>query len=128
MKEVKLNKESKKMMPRPVYNQCLWIVKDYERLVEMNKYISDNMPEGEGDYVYYADSSENLICKAVLDNARFQIKCVEEALSIIPDELRDGIYKNITAGIVFDSVASMNTWKKWKERFIRYLAQKLNLY
>ena len=128
MKEVKLNGNTKEQMPRPVYNQCLWIVRDYKRLIEMDKYIRENIPDGEHSFVYYADSSEGLLKKEVLENARFQIKCVEESFSVIPEEFRKGIYENIAEKVPFDFDTSINTWKKWKSRFIKQLAQKLNLY
>lgn len=123
---IEVNGQENRIMPRTVYNQCLWIVRDYERL----KLICDNSSEAmlREDAFFYADDKNGLLSGPVINEARARVIAIEESLELIPVEYRKGVYENVANNVRFSDLASANTWKKWKKRFLYNIASKLNLY
>ena len=108
LKEYQPVSEKKYVLPHAVYHQCIWIVRDMER---MERLLADG---GAG------------AAEAV---ARARLSGISDALSVIPAEYRNGVIAGIvTRGGLYDGYAHENTWKRWKQRFIFNLARNLGLY
>lgn len=97
-REYQQGKQKQFLLPFPVYMQCLWFVRDYERLSKI---------KGE--------------------RAAAKIKAIDRALEEIPEDYRQGIFENILFHSKFSDLAHENTWKIWKQRFVYYVASNLDL-
>ncbi len=104
MREYQLRSTACFVLPRPVYIQCIWMIRDIERMEEL---------------VLNSDDSWN---DPVSSAAREKLEAIDAALALVPEEYRDGIILNITDKLPFGSGAHDNTWKKWKQRFVYELA------
>lgn len=103
MKEYQSVREKEYVLPRAVYYQCVWIVRDMERM--------EKTPVSE------------------LDLTRQRLECIRRAILEIPEEYRSGVLKSvIQRGAPIGDFAHENTWKRWKQRFIYRLAKNLGLY
>lgn len=88
-------------LPKPVYYQCIWTVRDIDRL---------KLIESSDEY------------------ARRRLSAIYEALEVVPEEYRDDLLESIAYyGEGYRDNAHENTWKHWKKVYIRELAQKLHL-
>lgn len=128
MREVVLNGREERKTPKAVRQQCVWLLKDYERLSCLARKSVDNNRFGPYEIVLYADEKEGLIPAAVIDNAIYKLRCIDLAMEGIPLEYRKGILMNIIYQEEFGDDASINTWEDWKEKFINNLARKLEIY
>lgn len=126
MKRLDLGKDAQ--LPREVYYQCIWTVRDLPRLRELRAQARDGEGFGEDEIVMYVDDSNRVIPQSVVLEARRKIECIERALSDVPEEYREMILANIVEGRAFGDQAHDNTWKKWKKRFINNLAREMDLF
>lgn len=127
MKEILLNGSEYRKMPKAVRQQCVWLVKDYERLQSLAKRGIENSRFGPYEIVLYADEKEGLIPSGVVENAMHKVRCIDLAMEDIPLEYRKGIISNIMHQRKYDSDANLKTWEDWKEKFLNNLAKKLEL-
>jgi len=95
------------LLPEPVYAQCVWIVRDIDRLRDVAK----------SEY----DAPDVLI-------ARKRIAAYNKAIRVVPREYREGILRNISDRVKPDMTASVSTWHRWKIKFLYALARNLALY
>lgn len=112
-------------MPRAAYYQCLWTVKDMERLQRLSKMRS--IPHRSGELVFYADEESRMMRPEVVEESVWKMKCIRDALNTIPEEYRADIIDSIYTGEMPEEIAHENTRKKWRRKFIRELAYNLNL-
>ena len=74
--------------------------------------------------VYYQCGQDHRI-----DDAIVKLDCLRRALEEIPDYYRQGVISSVKIrGGGFDDFAHINTWKKWKMRFMHAFAANLGLY
>ena len=118
---------SRKMMrlPKAVYYQCIWIVKDIDRLRRLEA--AGHYGHGKDEFVFFVDDEEVIRDTEVLLQARYKLECVREALAVVPPEYRQNTIDSIVYSIPFDDMAHENTWRKWRQVFIRELAKNLML-
>lgn len=144
MKEYQIRTTDSSVLPRSVYYQCIWLVKDIERL-RSNVQGAQNVPiaqsvlreqavqsmqavrgmkvmEDTEDTEVESVELEASVCSA----SRERLEAIEAALALIPREYREGVLNNILYKTEFDDSAHENTWKKWKQRFIYELAVNLS--
>lgn len=127
MERVAINGNGNVTLPRAVYHQCEWILKDYERLAEL--VARGKATEAPDDaVVFYAGDSAGLIPQSVVAEAESKILSIESALNKLPEEYREAIFEYYVHETRLPDEASENTWKRWKRAFIEALARELNLY
>ena len=112
-------------MPRAVIYQCMWTVKDMERLQRLANQRSRSHRSGE--IVFYADDESRMMRTEVIEESIWKVKCIRDALNTIPEEYRADIIESIFTGEMPVEIAHENTWKKWRRKFIRELAYNMNL-
>lgn len=112
-------------MPKAVYYQCVWTVKDMERLKKLAMVADAGFKENE--IVFFEVDEDAIENKEVLDQAKFKLGCIKRALQKIPREYRRGIIESIADGRPYSVIAHDNTWRRWRKVFIRHLASELNL-
>ncbi|MCF0140586.1 MAG: hypothetical protein HUJ78_00965 [Mogibacterium sp.] len=96
------------VLPRTVYMQCIWLVRDIDR---MKAFVGDDANRD-------ADMFENI---------ESRIRTVEDALMTIPEEYRQGIVDNIVLKKSFKDYAHENTWRRWKQQFLYELAVRMKI-
>ncbi|MBQ0040868.1 MAG: hypothetical protein KBS56_02440 [Clostridiales bacterium] len=122
-----LNGNGNVTLPRAVYHQCEWILKDYDRLAQLIARAQD--AEASDDVVvFYTGDSAGLIPQSVVAEAEFKIRSIENALEQLPEEYREAIFEYYVHETRLPDEASENTWKRWKRAFIEAFARELNLY
>ncbi len=112
-------------LPKPVYYQCVWIIKDMDRLRMLEA--ADSQAKEHGEHVFFAEHEEIIKRADVLAHARWKLDCVRRSLEILPHEYRQGTIDSIIYSIPYGDMAHENTWRKWRLRFIRELAKNLML-
>ena len=115
-------------LPDIPYRRAVYAIKDYDRrkeeYAELLKYsppILTGMP-GDGELLNpTAEKGEALA--AISD----ELHAVEGALAEIPDEYREGVFARVRHGTAYPEYAHINTWEKWKQRYIYYVAVRMGL-
>lgn len=97
------------IIPRSIYFECIWIIRDKKRL---ERILASNIDE-------YGE---------VERNAYYKLDAIHRAILKIPAEYRGVILKSITYGIKNTNIyIHENTIKKYKREFIYQLAKNLAL-
>ena len=105
----KINDKYEEIIPRSIYFECIWIIRDIKRL---EKILIDKIDE-------YGE---------VERNAYYKLDAIHRAIFKIPKEYRGVILKSITYGMNNTNIyIHENTIKKYKREFICQLAKNLAL-
>lgn len=112
-------------LPKAVYHQCMWIVRDIDRLYRLDA--MNRHGQREDELVFYEDENCSTISNEVTKEASWKIGCIKEALTKIPEEYRIDTLDSIVDGVRPSAIAHENTWKKWRRVFISELAYNLRL-
>ncbi|MBQ6621419.1 MAG: hypothetical protein IJH75_01110 [Mogibacterium sp.] len=98
-------------LPHAVHYQCIWIVRDRARLEALVR--QKEQENGRS---------------AAAETAAFHLECIRRALETVPECYRSGILDNIEGRRTgYEPYAHLNTWKRWKQRFLYELARELRL-
>ena len=111
-------------VPRAVYYQCIWMIKDIQRLRDLEAMESTLLPD-RGEIIFYADISARQTRAEVINEAMWKLSCIRRALDEVPEDYRSEILDNIVEGTPFSDIAHENTWKRWKHEMIWHLAENL---
>lgn len=114
-------------LPKTLYRRVLSMIRDYDRQrAEINDIlygtpnvevsVSGGMP---------GKPVENIAIR--LSKYEGDIEAVEKSLEKIPEEYRKAVFDNIRYGERFPETASYRTWLRWRQRFIYFVAEKINL-
>lgn len=117
--------EGRHTIPKAVYYQCIWIVKDMDRLRRLEAACS--IKTQNGDPVFFVDEDEVIRDIDVLSEAEQKLGHIRKALNAIPEEYRQSTIDNIVYNIPLADTAHENTWRRWRSLFIKELAQNLKL-
>ena len=111
-------KDNPYRLPHNVYMQCLYAVRDYERIKSARQDIlyaspcSDGQPRG-------SETSDTTAAKAVkMEALSKQCEDVEQALIQIPSEYSRGIMNSILYGARYPNDAGEATYRRWRYKFM----------
>lgn len=120
--------KSKYILPKTVYNQTLWRIRDYYRLKEEANYLLesssqsiDDMPKSKS----VGNPVENIVIKR--ENYLKEIEVIEKELNKIPEEYQRGVWNNIMFGENYPCDASRATYSRYKSKFIHGIAKEQKL-
>ena len=120
-------KQTKYILPRTVYHQTIWRIRDYYRLKEM----ADDMIQRSINYdgMPKSNAPGDPVMKAVLRREKLiiEISCIDHALEIIPKEYRKGVWDNILHGSPYPMYADRSTYGRYKSKFIFLVAERMGL-
>ncbi len=132
MGEYQYRSNEKYLLPTAVYHQCIWMIRDMERMEKRVSFLNDELLISNLNIRNGMSVSENL---NILENRKKEIKITEDrlegiyyALDLIPEEYINPLLDNIINHIKYNDYAHENTWKKWKQRLIYHIACNLKLY
>lgn len=129
MNDIPLNCDKKRIMPREVYYQCLWMVRDIDRLEKIADMMSVLDKHSKEEVVFIADDTEVLVYETIIREAVRRLNCINDALETIPEEYRKGVIEIIKKVRPFyPDTAHENTWNKWKRSFIYRLARNMDMF
>lgn len=112
-------------VPKAVYFQCVWLVKDMERLKRLEAVAK--VPRGDNELVFFMDDEEVIQDEAVIGQAKSKLHCIRKALFVLPPEYRETTLSSIAGNVPFADTAHINTWRRWRQIFIYELAKNLLL-
>ena len=128
MKEYQRTKNNPWILPRNLYMQTLYAIRDYERMKEEYEYMiqgeaveMDGQPKG----TRIGDPTEKMAAK--VENIHDRLKAIEKAKNGIPKEYVKGVWQNIVYGARFPHDAGRNTYGRYKSRFVYEVAKNLTL-
>lgn len=120
---------SRYRLPRNLYRKTIYTIKDYDRLKARREEILSASPPPPDGQPKGGQAGDIVFRKAVrLADIDQQIKAIEEALERVPEEYRKGVWDHIQSRTPFPVDASMNTYKTWKQRFIYWVAVRMDWY
>lgn len=128
MKEYQRRKNNKYVLPASVYNQTIWLIRDYQRMKdEAEALLGDSAKANDG--MPHGSPSPDGVVNKVIQRERYLEKCkaVEEALLSIPQEYRQGEMDNILFHTRYPMNADRSTYGMWKARMIYQVARRLGM-
>lgn len=127
MRDYQCKKNNPYHLPRTLYRRVISVIRDYKRQREEvnNILYGSHFSEIAVKGGLPKSSVESMAIR--LEKYTADLEAVEKALERIPAEYQKGVFQNITDGKRFPPTAHYNTWIRWKQRFIFYVAQNLNL-
>jgi hypothetical protein len=112
-------------VPKAVYYQCIWLIKDLDRLRKLEAV--SNYAAGEDELVFFMDDDEVIRDAEVLEKAKWRLSCIRRALIKIPEEYRQSTLDCISYNVPYGDMVHENTWRKWRQVLIWELAKNLFL-
>lgn len=109
-------------LPKEIYFQAQWAVRayrwqkaEYESALHKS-HIMDGMPKG--------SALSDPTFAATLQRLKYhdEVMAVEKALDKIPPEYIKGILEAIYYHKPYPDYAALSTWKRWRQRFIYWVA------
>ncbi|MBQ3370813.1 MAG: hypothetical protein IJG48_07355 [Mogibacterium sp.] len=118
-------RKNKYSVPKEVYYQCVWLIKDMDRLRKLEAV--SNYAAGEDELVFFVDDEEVIKDPEVLERAKWRLNCIRRAVIKIPAEYRQSTLDCISYNVPYGDMAHENTWRKWRQVLIWELAKNLFL-
>lgn len=116
MRDYQPKKNNPYRLPHNLYCEIKYMIKDYERLNEEYKTLTD-MPEDERNWVKLCTTAS-------------KISAIKTAVLRIPREYRKGVLNNLENENSRDGYYPVNadfrTYQSYKQRLIFYVAQNMN--
>ena len=114
---------NKYLIPHTVYHKTQWLIRDYARLREeyantgtLSAVDYDGMPHG-------SEASDPTLRDA-LRRAEIaaDLKAIDAGLRKLPEEYREGVLNSIVNHDRYPDTAHLNTWKRWRQRLVYWVA------
>lgn len=123
------HKNNDNWLPQPIWEMTLKVVRNYDfnrqrhqDILEQSKSVSDidGLPHG-------TNRSDEVIAKVEQAEVYFNmVRAVDQALTVIPEEYREGVKNKLMYKTPDPNYAHPNTWKKYRGIFMRKLAKNMN--
>jgi hypothetical protein len=124
------------VLPQTVYRQAYWALRDLGRMKEELARLEDErdlIASGEKilsnfDFgtSFVSDNTGNRAVK--IANLSSRILAIEAAFYEIPEKYRLGLWDKNVENIDYPGPTHINTWKKWQQVLIYYVAKNLQLF
>ena len=117
-------------LPRAIYHQTLWIIRDYERIKRQLENIL-NCSNSNSDINSYIQTNHvgNPVLNEVIKRDKYfnYVKIIEESLNVIPTEYQKGVWDNVTKYKAYPLDANRSTYGRYKSKFIHEVAERFDL-
>ena len=126
-KEHQPRKSKSYLLPHNLYMRMLYIIRDYDRLKDEYHDMANISARRLTDKISGSEISKHTENRAIKRTQILEeLEAIEQALIKIPQEYRQGIKHNIIYRSWFPGDAGISTYRRWKQRFIYYVAENLN--
>ncbi len=133
MNDYQLRKEKDFLLPQTVYRQALYAVKDLDRLRRKLYFLKEEITT-----IKSPDPSEIHVSGGMISDAtgalaseltatEKRIIAIESAFLHIPEKYREGIEDKLVYDVPYDDCHCINTWKKWQQVYLYYVAMNLGI-
>lgn len=123
MRDYQRKKHTSYTLPKTVYNETLWKIRDYYRMKEIAEAILDATSNSNG--TCNTNNVSDKVANVAAKRERFlaYIRTIERALQQIPPEYRDGVWNNIQNRTPYPHYAGRATFGRYKAKFIYLVAE-----
>lgn len=118
-------KNNRYYLPKNLYMRTVYLIRDYIRLKEEYDDMLDESFSGEGLGGSTISDPTPVRAAKVYECARC-IRAITDALSVIPEDYRSGVFENIVFGERYPDYAAVSTWSRNRSRFIYEVARNMN--
>ena len=133
MNDYQLRKEKDFLLPQTVYRQALYAVKDLDRLRRKLLFLNEESgcirtPDPSEVHVTggsISDLTGDLASELI--NTKTRIDAIEKAFIRVPEKYREGIRDKLVYDVPYDGCHCINTWKKWQQVLLYYVAVNLEI-
>lgn len=128
MKEYQRKKNNPYWLPKQIYMQALWKIRDYYRIkAEMDDVITEHKSDPDG-MPKKNEISDPVFKKAMKrDKLGRQAKMIENSLLVIPKEYRRGVWEQIQQNKRYPNDADRHTYGKYKAMYIHEVAKSFGM-
>lgn len=125
MRDYQREKNNPWHLPKHLYRQTLYLIRDYNRLKEdyTDTLEESHAQDGSGRSSKPGDPTGALACR--LESMHDRIAAVEKAKQEIPEEYRQGVWQSIIYGTRYPDDAGRNTYSRWKAKFVWHVAKNM---
>ena len=129
MRDYQRKKNNIYLLPRAVYHQTLWQVRDYYRLKEEAEDILLGSPPLLSGEIHGTMPGDPVFSKASRrENALHIIGVIDREKAKLPQEYQKGVWDSIQYGSRYPDDADRHTYGRYKARFIYGIAVSLGIY
>lgn len=124
----KINNKYK--LPKAIYHQTLWIIRDYERVKKQleNTLNCSNSNKDINSFIQTNRTSNPVLNEVIKRDKYFNyVKIIEKSLNVIPTEYQKGVWDNITKYKAYPLNADRSTYGRYKSKFIHEVAERFDL-
>jgi len=108
--------------------RVLYIIRDYDRMKDEYQEILQLSPPAltgvPGSRELTDPTGDKAIRLAMISG---EMHAVDQALKKIPREYRQGVKRNVMYGSWYPKDADARTYRRWKQRFMYWVAEKLKI-
>ncbi len=133
MNDYQQKKEKDYVLPQTVYRQALYAVKDLDRLRRKLRFLKEeitSIKSPDPSDIRISGGSVSDLTGALaseLIHTKSRIDAIENAFFKVPEKYREGIGDKLVYDVPYDGGYCLNTWKKWQQVFIYYVAKNLGI-
>ena len=127
MKDYQRQKGNRYILPRTLYHQTVWQIRDYYRLKEQADAILEESPpppDGQPHGTSIGEVASRAIRRETMLST---VRVIEKEKQLIPKEYRDGVWNNILFGTAYPDDADRSTYGRYKSKFVYSVARGLYL-
>lgn len=129
MREYQVKRNNPFWLPKAVYYQALYAVRDYDRLCEEYRDIlNSSAPCADGQPRSSKIGNPTEQKAERLSEVSEKLDAIERALNKLPEEYRKGVFDNIRKNTAYPYIAGRATWVRYRRRFLYYVAHNLHLF
>ena len=117
-------------LPKAIYHQTLWIIRDYERIKkELENSLTCSDSGSDINFFIKTNYVGNPVLNKVIKRDRYvnYVTIIEKSLDVIPTEYQKGVWNNITKYKAYPLDADRSTYGRYKSKFIREVAERFDL-
>ena len=121
-------RKTKYILPRTVYHQTIWRIRDYYRLKELAECLIE-CKESDLDGMPRGNETSDKVGSTVIKREKFvkEVCLINDSMKEIPQEYRSGVWNNIQFYQPYPMDADRATYGRYKSKFIYKVAEKLGL-
>lgn len=128
MKDYQRQKGNRYILPRTLYHQTIWQIRDYYRLKEEADAILEESPPPPDGQPHGTNIGDQVASKAIRRETMLAtVRVIEREKQLIPGEYRDGVWNNILFGTAYPNDADRSTYGRYKSKFVYSVARGLYL-
>lgn len=129
MREYLVKEGNPHHLPKAVYYQALYAVRDYDRLrAEYRDVLAQSLGSGgDGQPRGGAPGRPTQRKAEKLAEISEKIDAIDRALAEIPPEYRKAVFENVKDQKPYPYIASPPTWSRWRRKFLYEVAKNLRL-